>query len=331
MDKDNPTGAPAGLTELARNRIEAARGLPREPPTSGLFSAIGLTSSFTGNALDISVDSILPPAEVTAESVNSSTVPHTTAVDVGNGTTVANSGTITVDSEDADTTLKPKFSSPPKATRKVSFTDEKNDDSSSPKETDTPVPPKTTPTRTDVNLSLTSKPLLSPPQAPEASTPKTSGTLLLPEGATVSFLTKNSVQTIGPLLQDTKQHNTTSSSSDVDKFGLFQRGGTASNSIYLTKGFDTSISMFDPSPTESTKYIAIPTDFPTIPSSFQTLESDAMSLQDSLAKGPHTFDAIATTLRCTLRCHQATTSLSQAMDSRVHAVENRVQAVENRV
>ena len=142
VDKDNPTSAPADLLALARTRIEAARGLPREAPT-GLFSTDGPTSSFSGNALDISIDSILPPAEVTADSLTSSTVRHTTAVDVGNGTTVANSGTITVDSEDADTTLKPKFSSPPKATKTVSFTDEKNDDSSSPKETATSVPPAT--------------------------------------------------------------------------------------------------------------------------------------------------------------------------------------------
>jgi len=84
----------------------------------------------------------------------------------------------------------------------------------------------------------------------------------------------------------------------------------------------------DPSPTESTKYIAIPADFPTMPSSFQTLEGDAISLQDSLVKGPHTLDTIATTLQCALRCHQETTSLSHAMDSRVHAMESRVRFFE---
>ena len=79
--------------------------------------------------------------------------------------------------------------------------------------------------------------------------------------------------------------------------------------------------MFDPLPTESTKYIAIPTDFPTIPSSFQTLESDAISLQESLVKGPDTLASIATTLRCALRCQQENTSLNQAMHRRVRFFE----------
>ena len=102
--------------------------------------------------------------------------------------------------------------------------------------------------------------------------------MLLPEGASVSFLDKNSVETINPLLQDTVQHNTTSSSSEVNKFGSFQKGGLTWNLIYLNKGEETSISILDPSPEASTKYIAIPTDFPTIPSFFESLESDAISL-----------------------------------------------------
>ena len=117
VDKDNPTGAPADVLAVARTKIAAARSLPREPPTTSLFSTEGPTSSSSGNPLDLSIDSIIPPVEITAESVNSSTVQQTTAVNVGNGTTVANSGTITVVSEGADTTLEPKFSSPPKETK----------------------------------------------------------------------------------------------------------------------------------------------------------------------------------------------------------------------
>ena len=73
VDKDNPTSAQADSLALAQTRIDAARGLPREAPT-GLFSTEGPTSSFSGNALDVSIDSILQPVEVTADSVNSSTV-----------------------------------------------------------------------------------------------------------------------------------------------------------------------------------------------------------------------------------------------------------------
>ena len=139
VDKDNSTSACADLSALARARIDAARPLPREPPT-GLFATNGSTPSFSGNPLDVSIDSIVQPAEVTVDLTTFSTVCQMSTVEVGNGTTVGNSGTITVDSEEPDTTLKPKFSSPPKETKTVSFTDKKNDDSSSPKKTSMPVP-----------------------------------------------------------------------------------------------------------------------------------------------------------------------------------------------
>ena len=117
VDKDNPTSDQADLTALARARIDEARPLPREPPT-GLFATNGSRPStnllsFSGNPLDVSIDSIVQPAEVTINLTPSSTVRHTSTVEVGNGTTVGNSGGITVDSEEPDTTLKPKFSSPP--------------------------------------------------------------------------------------------------------------------------------------------------------------------------------------------------------------------------
>ena len=311
---------------MARARIDAARPLPREPP-SGLFTTNGSTPStnlrsFSGNPLlDFSVASLDNPAEVTVNSTTSSTVRQALSVEVGDGTIVSNSGTITVDSEELDTTLKPKFSSPPKETKTVSFTDKKNDDSSSPEKTSTPVPPKNTPTRSDVNSSLTSEPLLSPPQAPEASTPKTSGTMLLPEGETVSFLDKNSTETIGPLLQDTEESNTTSSSTEINKFRLFLKGGL--NWILANKNEDTSISFLDPLPTASTKYLALPTDFPTMPSSFESLESDAISLQESLRQNPDNFASIATTLLIALRCQQENANLNQAMHCQVRYFETR--------
>ena len=145
VDKDNPIGAKADLSALARARIDAARPLPREPP-SGLFTTNGSTPStnlpsFSGNPLlDFSVASLDNPAEVTNNLTTSSTVQQASSVKVGDGTIVGNSGTITVDSEELDTTLKPKFSSPPKEKKMVSFTDEKNNDSSSPKKTSMPVP-----------------------------------------------------------------------------------------------------------------------------------------------------------------------------------------------
>ena len=73
VDKDNPTSAQADSSALARSRIDTARHLPREPPT-GLFSTNGSTPSFSSNPLDVSIDSIIQPAEVTVDSANSSTV-----------------------------------------------------------------------------------------------------------------------------------------------------------------------------------------------------------------------------------------------------------------
>ena len=104
VDKDNPTSAQADLPALARTRIDEARALPREPPT-GLFATKGSTpstnlQSFAGNALlDFSLDSIDQPAEVTLDSTTSSTLCHASTVEVGDATTVGNSGTIAVDSE----------------------------------------------------------------------------------------------------------------------------------------------------------------------------------------------------------------------------------------
>ena len=92
--------------------------------------------------------------------------------------------------------------------------------------------------------------------------------------------------------------------------------------IYLNKGEEASISMLDPLPEASTKYIAIPTDFPTVPSTYKSLESDAISLQESLLKSrPNNFAMIATTLTAALRCQQENASLNQDMDRRVRYFE----------
>ena len=128
LDKDNPTSARADLSALARARIDEARSLPREPP-SGLLTTVGSTPSASRSSgndlLDFSLDSLDDPVEVTIDSSTSSTIRHESTVEVGDATTVGNSGTITVISEE-DTTLKPKFSSPPKEMKTVSFTDKKN-------------------------------------------------------------------------------------------------------------------------------------------------------------------------------------------------------------
>ena len=78
------------------------------------------------------------------------------------------------------------------------------------------VPPKTTPNRTDVNSLLISESLLSPSDV--------SGSILVPEGASTSFLDKKSDDTLGPLLQNTKLHHTNSSLSENAKFSFFQKG-----------------------------------------------------------------------------------------------------------
>ena len=142
------------------------------------------------------------------------TVCPTSNVQVGDGTNVGNTGTITVDSKDQDATLnKSKVSSPPKETVVDSSTKEKNDDLGSPENISTQVSPETTPNCTDVNLSDTSEPLLSPSDV--------SGSILVPEGTSTSFLDKKSDNTVGPLLQKyTKLHHKNSSSSDNAKFGV---------------------------------------------------------------------------------------------------------------
>ena len=109
-----------------------------------------------------------------------------------------------------------------------------------------------------------------------------SGTMLLPEGASVSFLDKNSIDALGPLLQDTKLHHTTSSLSENIKFSFFQKGISNWILTFVDKGDEQNISALDPLPDTSTKYIAIPNNFLTVPPTYKTLESDAVSLQDSL-------------------------------------------------
>ena len=69
--------------------------------------------------------------------------------------------------------------------------------------------------------------------------------------------------------------------------------------------------MLDPLPEASTKYIAIPTDFPTVPSTYKSLDSDAISLQESLLQSrPDNFAMIATTLTAALQCQQENASLN---------------------
>ena len=140
--------------------------------------------------MDFSFDALDQPAEVTIDSTTSSTVQPASTVQVGDGTNVGNSGTITVDSEDQDVMLnKSKVSSPSKETVIDSSTKEKNNDPGSPEKVSTQVPPETTPNCTDVNSSDMSEPLLLPSSV--------TGTILAPEGASTSFLDKTTNNTDG--------------------------------------------------------------------------------------------------------------------------------------
>ena len=215
------------------------------------------------------------PAEVTVDLITSSTVCSTSIVQVGDGTNAGNTGTITVDSEDQDATLdKSKVSSPPTETVIDSSTKGKDNDLGLPEKVSTQVPPKTTPDCADVNSSDTSEPLLSPSNV--------SGSILVPEGTSTSFLDKTTNNTVGPLLQKyTKLHHKNSSSSENANFGFFQQGTLNWIPTFVDKGDEQNISALEPQPDASTKFIAIPTEFPTVPP-YKTFKGNVVSIQDSL-------------------------------------------------